>query len=99
MLIDHLPGQLVMAIKQSPPGLIAFLRGTARRIDNVGKQNRRQNAFKIAGRALAVSRDKFLDIPDKAIDVAGPERMVMAWIFNIFGIRYVRGQFATMLNR
>jgi hypothetical protein len=91
MLVDHLLGELVMAIQQSSPGLIAFLRGTARRIDDVGKQHRGEHTLKIACRALTVPRDKFLDIPKGPVDVPGPERMVLSLIFDIFGIRYVRG--------
>ena len=47
MLLDKLSRKLVVIIQELTPALITYLRGAARRVDDVGKQDRRQDALKI----------------------------------------------------
>ena len=62
MLFDHLLRQLIVTIQQSTPRLVAHLGGAARRIDDIRKQNRGQDAFEIRRRTLAMPGDKLLDV-------------------------------------
>jgi hypothetical protein len=48
MLLDHLLREEIVTIQQPTPVLVAHFRGAARRIDDVGKQNRSQNPLKFS---------------------------------------------------
>ena len=47
MLPDHLSCELVVIVQELAPSLVAQLCGAVRRVDDVGKQDRSQNALKV----------------------------------------------------
>jgi hypothetical protein len=62
MSFDYLSSQFIMTIQQSMPYLVAHLGGPMRRIDDIRKQNRGQDAFEIGRRNLAMPGNKLLDV-------------------------------------
>ena len=71
MLFDHLLRQFIVTIQQSTPCLVPHLGGAARRIDDIRKQNRGEDAFEIGRRTLAMSGDKLLDVTKHRLHIAG----------------------------
>jgi hypothetical protein len=100
MLLDHLLGELIVAIQHPAPALVAHGGGAERGIHNVGKQHRGQNPLKLGRRTVAMAGDKFLDVAKQGFVLAGPKGVVgIVGIFNIFGAGNPRRQVTAPLHR
>ena len=95
MLCDGLNCQPVVTVQQSSPGLVAYRGGAARGVDDIRKQHRGENAFEIARRTIAMSRDKLFDVAEQRFDVAGEESVIPTGIFDKLGVVNLRRQFTT----
>jgi hypothetical protein len=62
MLLDGLLRQTIVTIEQFVPALISDLHCHTSRVDDIGKENGRQNPIRLGSSAIAMSGDKFLDI-------------------------------------
>src|ERR1700722_13999989 len=99
MLLDHLLGQLIMAVQQAPPVVVTRFGGRARRVDYVGEQYRRQNAFEFGRGTLAAAGHEFRDVAEQRFDVAIPESVTGDGIFDIFGVGYSLRQLTPPFDR
>src|SRR5271170_6591365 len=87
MLLDHLLRQLIMAVQQAPPGVVTRFGGRARRVDYVGEQYRRQNAFEFGRGTLARAGHELLDVAEHRFHIAIPEGVTGGGVFDNLGAR------------
>src|SRR2546426_3435779 len=79
-----LPSPPIDALQEIAPTLVSHGRGMIGRADDVGEENRRQNAIRFPHVALA--SDKFLDLVDDRFGIGGPGEMVGAGEFDQFRV-------------
>src|SRR5664279_938126 len=99
MLANHRTGELIMIVQEPAPALVAHRCCTSSGADDIGKQNGRKHTFTFPQRAIAVTRDKLLDITKQCISLAGPKAVVSLRIFNVLSALDRLGQAATKRNR
>ena len=92
---DDRAGELIMIVQEPTLALVAHRCCTSSRADDIRKQHGRKHTFKLHQRAIAVSRDKLLDITEQRIGLTGPKAVVSLRIFNVPCTRDRLGQAAT----